>query len=154
MNRRFSLLVQDVTLWKLIEARRNPNTIEKIKFCELQINKRTKQICFAGEYRSNVITNLDFLKDPNIYENLTVLALENSYLNGKEVSIFFFFFYINFNPQFYWKGPLSVYPRSLEELSFRRSYVSHNMKFFKYCSDFLTNLRVSKINFNNFLHIL
>lgn len=77
-------LVKDPRLWKVIDARCSPNTLEKVQYCEERINDRTTRVLFAADSRCKEIVSNRLFKG-SVGQNLTVLALENQRIDGKYV---------------------------------------------------------------------
>ncbi|KAK9874381.1 hypothetical protein WA026_002728 [Henosepilachna vigintioctopunctata] len=121
VNKRFETLVLDSCLWKKIDARDEPNSKEKIKYCLERMNKSTSLLCLRGENANlPLLTEIQFDNFPN---HLTILALENQNIDQPSVS-------------------LNNFPSSLVELSFKNSAISNSSYFFKRTFEKMENLRV------------
>ncbi|XP_018324801.1 uncharacterized protein LOC108736746 isoform X2 [Agrilus planipennis] len=120
---RFERLVTDPKFWKHVYARKPPNDISKAEFITNNVGSYTKHILLAGDKRSDQIIPLSIFTQENFLTNITVLALENQFLDGKTVR-------------------LKDFPKTLEELSFRRSFILEYRNFFNASSTAMSRLRV------------
>lgn len=125
VNTRLERLILDKCFWKQIEARRKPDSVEKTDYILERILPTTSKVCFRafmkqidGKYMNSGLGNV------NIAQNLTILALENQIIEATK------------------KFNLKSFPKTLEELSFRRSVIKESRTFFHRSSASVPNLRV------------
>lgn len=119
----FANLVLDKSLWRCIDGRYTPNKRKKVKYLQKRINAKTTDIRFAGQNQAHLISNYKFFSNKNV--RLTVLAIENQFINAQKHSFLQF-------------------PKTLEELSLRGTFVQYAKQgtFMRHCSSTLVNLRV------------
>ncbi|KAK4877953.1 hypothetical protein RN001_010459 [Aquatica leii] len=117
---RFGYLVQDQSLWMHIEGRSEPNTLDKIDFCWKNIGPKSRSLKLSGHRRSQVLLSSKIL-DSNKLSSLTILALEHQCIKYCR---------------------LNEFPKSLEEISFRHSYIPKHSIFFRFSEKQMSNLRV------------
>lgn len=82
---RFNYLVKDANLWKHVDGRQPPNTAEKVHFIKDRFNERTTHILLSADQRYKEIVSYKDFTLPCLAKNLTVLALENQCIDGREV---------------------------------------------------------------------
>lgn len=117
---RLSCLVEDQSLWISIDGRLRPNSIDKIEFCWSHVKEKTKRLLLAAESRSQFVLSPNHIFSPGKLSNLTVLSLEHQCIK-----------YCTLND----------FPQSLEELSFRYSFIARHMDFFRFSEKTMSNLK-------------
>ncbi|CAG9770240.1 unnamed protein product [Ceutorhynchus assimilis] len=119
----FKNIVEDPKLWEFIEARKEPNSTKKVQYVCDRIHDRTTHILMRAESRYDGVIPQDTLLGLNQLQNLRVLALENQRIDGKNIN-------------------LQRFPRTLVELSLKKSYVRNGKQFFHGSFMAMSNLRV------------
>ncbi|XP_050305403.1 uncharacterized protein LOC126742683 isoform X2 [Anthonomus grandis grandis] len=120
---KFEQIVEDKQLWKLIDARDNPNTTEKARYISERVHQETSQIMVRAESTRCGNIRVEDLRSWMKLQNLQILALENQCFNGKFIT-------------------MRDFPVLLEELSLKKSHVKNGKGFFQSSLDTMRNLRV------------
>ncbi|XP_074041955.1 uncharacterized protein isoform X2 [Leptinotarsa decemlineata] len=115
-------IIEDPSFWRYIDAREEPNTLEKIQYCTNRVHERTTHLLLRGNLNLFGFP-IAFFEQIKSFGNITVLALENVKLQGSKVA-------------------LKDFPPGLEELSLKRTYVKNSTYFFQHSVRNLNKLRV------------
>ncbi|KAB0800649.1 hypothetical protein PPYR_06389 [Photinus pyralis] len=117
---RLAGLVDDQSLWISIDGRLRPNSTEKLEFCWRHVTEKTKRLLLAAEARSRCILSRSLVFCPEKLANLTVLSLEHQCIKY---------------------CMLIDFPQSLQELSFRHSFITQHTHFFRFSEKSMSNLK-------------
>lgn len=85
---RLENLVQDKSLWTVIDARQSPNSLKKGAYCLRNVNDRTKRLYLAADNKAKLVFSLVFpIGHDSLCDlsKLSVLALENQFIDGYNV---------------------------------------------------------------------
>ncbi|CAH0549656.1 unnamed protein product [Brassicogethes aeneus] len=122
-NLYFKNIISDLSLWRYIDARKEPNTTEKVAYCADRVHEKTCTALFRAHSKKIGVVQRAFFSNITKFDNMKILALENQFIDGRYVKY-------------------SHFPRNLEELSLRESYIKMNRNFFKGSCERFTKLRV------------
>ncbi|XP_066144971.1 uncharacterized protein [Euwallacea fornicatus] len=119
----FKNIVEDPQLWRYIEARQEPNSTKKVNYVCNRIHNKTSHILLKAESKYMGVLPQENLIGWNRLDQLTVLALENQRFDGRSLT-------------------LKDFPRTLEELSLKKTYVKNGKTFFQSSFSAMDNLKV------------
>ncbi|XP_030757286.1 uncharacterized protein LOC115883118 isoform X3 [Sitophilus oryzae] len=119
----FNNIVKDPKLWLYIDGRNKPNTTSKVKYICKRVHDKTTHLLLKAENRYNGNVSQDYLLSWRRFQLLTVLALENQRFDGSNLK-------------------LNSFPKSLEELSLKKTYIKNGKFFFQGSFQGMRNLRV------------
>lgn len=92
--RYFHYFITDPIFWRYIDARRNPNTSEKVQYCSDRIHEKTTHVLLRAKDKTCGLVPYNFFTFINPFKNIKVLALENQRFHGSRVRIYEKFFLI------------------------------------------------------------
>ncbi|XP_019759132.1 uncharacterized protein LOC109537051 isoform X2 [Dendroctonus ponderosae] len=119
----FKNIVEDPQLWRYIDARHDPNSTKKIQYVSDRVHDKTMHILIRAESKYNGLLSQDILSGWSQLQQLTVLALENQRFDGRLLS-------------------LQNFPKSLVELSLKKTHVKNAKMFFQNTNTTMRNLKV------------
>lgn len=85
--RYFQYFITDPIFWRYIDARRNPNTSEKVQYCSNRIHEKTTHVLLRAKDKTCGLVPYNFFTVINPFRNIKVLALENQRFHGSRVSL-------------------------------------------------------------------
>ncbi|KAJ8916050.1 hypothetical protein NQ315_010918 [Exocentrus adspersus] len=115
--------ITDPIFWRYIDARRHPNTSDKVEYCSDRIHERTTHVFLKAKDKTSGLVPVNFFKTINPFRNLKILALENQRFHGSRLT-------------------LKDFPPCLEELSLKGTHIKSSTYFFQHSDQNMQKLRV------------
>lgn len=85
---RFKYLIKERKLWRRLDVLDHPMCARKFKFFFDNVNNTTDTVMVSGiSKKEKTLTFSQFIKLYKVCDNLTVLAIENQYINSDEVCV-------------------------------------------------------------------
>ncbi|XP_018565959.1 uncharacterized protein LOC108906990 [Anoplophora glabripennis] len=121
--RYFHYFITDPIFWRYIDARRNPNTNDKVHYCSDRIHEKTTHVLLKAKDKTSGLVPYNFFTVINPFKNIKVLALENQRFHGSKLT-------------------LKEFPPYLEELSLKGTHIKSSTYFFQHSGQNMQKLRV------------
>ncbi|KAF7271814.1 uncharacterized protein LOC143193807 [Rhynchophorus ferrugineus] len=119
----FKNIIEDPRLWQYIDARSEPNSTKKVEYICERVCEKTTTLLLKAESKYNGNVPEKYFSSWMDLENLLVLSLENQRFDGKHFC-------------------LLKFPKSLRELSLRKSHIKNGGLFFHSSCNRMRNLKV------------